>query len=168
MTAAARNRGGPTPDLALREPVHRHSYRVIYGDTDAAGVVYYGNYLRLLEMGRTEYFRHRFGLSYRQLGEEGILLPATEVYCRYKASARYDDDLVIATSLARHTRVTLRFHYEITREADGRLLAAAFTTHAAVDRNGRLTSLPEALRRCLEVGTPATGRPGGKEAPPSR
>ncbi len=138
-------------NLLLRDPVHRHNYRVIYGDTDAAGVVYYSNYLRLFEIGRTEYMRHCFGLSYRELEEKGILLPVIEAYCRYKASARYDDLLEIATSLVEYTRVSVRFHYEIRNSEDQKLLAKGSTVHASVDgRTGRLVKLPRELATAID------------------
>ncbi len=123
---------------------------MIYGDTDAAGVVYYSNYLKFFEMGRTEYIRHLFGFSYRDLEESGVLLPVTEAYCRYKAPARYDDLLEIATSVVEYTRVSVRFHYEITNHGNGRLLARGATVHAAVDRGtGRLVKLPGRLSSAM-------------------
>ena len=85
--------------LSMPEPVHKTNIRVLYGDTDAAGVVYYANYLRYFEKGRTEYMRDLV-LSYREIEDLGLLLPVIECYSRYKAPAAYDDLLTIETSLA--------------------------------------------------------------------
>src|SRR5258707_9114603 len=73
--------------------------RVIYGDTDQMGVVYYANYFRYFELARSEYFRARGG-SYRELELEGRFLPVVEASCSYKGSARYDDLLLIRTQVS--------------------------------------------------------------------
>jgi acyl-CoA thioester hydrolase len=112
-------------------------------------VVYYGAYLRIFEVGRTEFMRSVLGISYRSLESSGLLFPVSEVYCRYKASAMYDDLLEVRTSLASFSRVSLRFHYEILRSDDARLLALGYTVHAAVDGSGRLSSLPHDLQAAL-------------------
>ena len=132
----------------MPEPVHTTSCRVLYGDTDAAGVVYYANYLRYFERGRTEYMRDLALTSYREIEGQGQVLPVIECYSRYKAPAAYDDLLTIETSLAELKNVSCRFNYRIYRkDGDGSrtMLAKGYTVHASVDRNGRLTRLPPQL-----------------------
>jgi len=134
--------------LELGEPVFRMQYRVIYGDTDAGGLVYNANYLRFMEMGRTEMMRN-LAVPYSEMEQEGIILPVTECYLRYKASGRYDDLLTIATSLAELTHVTCRFHYRISclrvEEVGSKelLLVKGFTKHACTDRQGKLLPFPD-------------------------
>jgi acyl-CoA thioester hydrolase len=131
--------------LELCEPVFRLHYRIIYGDTDAGGLVYNANYLRFMEMGRTEMMRSH-GLPYSKIEQEGIILPVTECYLRYKASGRYDDLISIATSLAELTQYTLRFHYRIScqrEESKELLLVKGCTKHACIDRQGKLQPFPE-------------------------
>jgi acyl-CoA thioester hydrolase len=135
--------------IELKEPVHRCSCRVLYGDTDSGGVVYYANYLRYFEQGRTEYMRD-FLSSYRELEARGYILPVVECYSRYKASAAYDDLLVIETGLAEVKPVSCRFNYRILRQADGKLLATGYTLHAAVDHKGKLARLPADLLANLD------------------
>lgn len=130
-------------DFELYQPIHRYSCRVLYGDTDSGGVVYYANYLRYFEAGRTEYMRELVA-SYRSLEEQGFILPVVECHVRYKASARYDDLLVIETSLAEVKPLSCRFSYRISRE-DGKTLVLGYTTHAAVDQQGKLAKLPAEL-----------------------
>ena len=132
--------------MELCEPVFRMDYRVIYGDTDAGGLIYNANYLRFMEMGRTELMRSH-GLPYSAMEQEGLILPVTECYLRYKAAGRYDDLISIATSLAELTRHTIRFHYRISRPLDGKeqLLVKGFTKHACTDRQGRLMPFPETV-----------------------
>ncbi len=138
--------------VGLKEPVFHTSCRVIYGDTDAGGVVYNANYLRYFEIGRTEMMR-AWALAYSEIEARGLILPVTETYLRYKAPARYDDLLAIATSLAELKKVSCRFHYRITRLGeDGReqLLVRGFTKHACVNRDGRLTPFPADIRQRIE------------------
>ncbi len=127
-------------ELKWGQPV---SYRVIYGDTDRAGVVYYANYLRLFEIGRTEWMRNILGRPYRDLELSGVLFPVVEAHIRYKAPAGYDDLLTINTALSNISKVTLSFYYEITR--DDQLLVSGSTKHAAADTNGKLTKIPSEI-----------------------
>ncbi|MBM9616280.1 acyl-CoA thioesterase [Desulfobulbus rhabdoformis] len=131
-------------NVSLKEPVFTTTYRVIYGDTDAAKVVYNANYLRYFEIGRTEMMR-AWALPYSAIEEFGCVLPVTESYLRFKASAAYDDLITIATSLVEVTKLTCRFHYAITREeSDGKstLLVKGFTAHACINQEGKLTRFP--------------------------
>jgi acyl-CoA thioester hydrolase len=124
---------------------HRHEYRVIYGDTDTAGVMYYGTYMRLFEIGRTEFMRSVYNLSYRELEEGGIVLPVVELYARYRSPAKYDDIVVIETCLRGITRATISFQHEIRDAESERLIAEGHTKHAATTHDGRLARMPEAL-----------------------
>jgi len=135
------------PDTAFR--LH---HRVIYGDTDAGGMVYNGNYLRYFEMGRTEMMRSH-DMPYSAIEEMGLILPVTETYLRYKAPARYDDLITIITALVEVKKVSCRFNYKIVLEQEGnreQLLVKGFTTHACVNRRGRLAPLPDRVRLAME------------------
>ena len=137
--------------------IHRTTCRVLYGDTDAGGVVYNANYLRYFEIGRTELMRE-WVCSYREIEKQGIVLPVTECYTRFKAPAFYDDLLTIETSLAELKSLTCRFNYRICRKnletERPQLLTRGFTVHAAVTREGKLTRLPEGIIRKLEMFLP--------------
>lgn len=122
------------------------THRVIFADTDAAGVVYNGNYLRFFESGRTEFLRERINPG-KTFTESGLMLVVSESWLRYKAPARYDDLLEIETFLTSLTPVKTRFSYRIVRQ-DGpkrRLLVKGYTDLAPVNREGRLIRLPEEL-----------------------
>src|SRR6185295_18830508 len=93
------------------------SYRVIYGDTDQMGVVYYANYLRWFEKGRSEFLR-QIGLPYSMIEQQGFNFPVVEVSCRYSQSARYDEVIQIETALVELSRASLFFDYRIVRETD--------------------------------------------------
>jgi acyl-CoA thioester hydrolase len=135
-------------NLSMPEPVHQTTCRVLYGDTDAAGVVYYANYLRYFEKGRTEYMRDLVQTSYHEIESQGLVLPVIECYARYKAPAAYDDLLIIETSLAEFKNVSCRFNYRIYRNDNHNsrtLLAKGYTVHASVNRDGKLTRFPTHL-----------------------
>jgi acyl-CoA thioester hydrolase len=126
------------------------SYRIIYGDTDQMGVVYYANYLRWFERGRSEFLRQA-GLPYAAVERQGFHFPVVEVNCRYLQPARYDEVVIIETALAVMRRAILVFEYRISRQSDGALLATGSTKHACIDRTGRLTRIPEALTGALSA-----------------
>jgi acyl-CoA thioester hydrolase len=120
------------------------SYRVIYGDTDQMGVVYYANYLRWFELGRTEFLRAR-GIPYGSIERTGIYFPVIEVSCSYLKPARFDDLVIIETTLTSLGRASLTFSYELYREGTKELIATGATKHACVNREGRATKMPPQL-----------------------
>lgn len=121
--------------------------RVLYGDTDAGGVVYNANYLRYFEIGRTELMR-QWVCSYRDIEKQGFVLPVIECWSRFKAPAYYDDLLTIETTVSEVSSLKCRFAYRILRQEDHarpKLLVKGYTVHAAVTKEGRLTRLPESI-----------------------
>lgn len=128
--------------IILPPAPHLHQCRVIYGDTDSGGVVYYGNYLRYYEEGRTEFLREN-GLTYKSLEDMGFILPVVECYSRYKASAKYDDLISVYTALVDLKKVSCRFNYRIERSENRQLLVKGYTVHAVVNRAGKLVKMPE-------------------------
>ncbi|MBU2548096.1 MAG: acyl-CoA thioesterase [Proteobacteria bacterium] len=125
-------------------------YRVLYGDVDAMDVVYYGNYLRFFERGRAEFMRD-LGMTYKQVEEQGFILPVTEAHCHYHLSARYDDLILIETRIGQVKRASMRFEYQIFQDEDGRKpLAEGYTLHACLNPEGRIVRLPGFLYDLFE------------------
>jgi acyl-CoA thioester hydrolase len=122
--------------------VHEARVRVRYAETDQMGVAYHANYFVWMEVGRVEFWRAA-GVCYRELEEqEGILLTVAETQCRHVYPARYDDEVVIETSVTKaHPRMVV-FHYQLKRGADGRLLATGETKHVFCDRDLQPRKLP--------------------------
>lgn len=113
------------------------------------GIVYYANYLVWFEIGRAEFCRAR-GFSYKDMEEnEDSFLVVAESYCRYKAPAYYDDELLIRTHITELRRRSLRFGYEILRVADDVVIAEGETGHVVTDATGRVRSLPEGYAQRL-------------------
>ncbi|MHB8764391.1 MAG: acyl-CoA thioesterase [Deferrisomatales bacterium] len=123
------------------------TYRVIYGDTDNMGVVYYANYLRYFELGRNEYMRGR-GLTYREVEARGLMLPVSEARCRYLRPARYDDRLTVETRVRRAKGARVVFAYALRNEA-GEVVAEGETEHAVVGDSGRPVRLAADLLAAL-------------------
>lgn len=97
---------------------YTHTLRSRYGETDKMGYVYYGRYLEYFEVARTEMIRH-FGLSYRQLEEEGIMLPVIHSELEYKLPVHYDVEMQIKVMLFDIPGVKLQTFYEVrTTETD--------------------------------------------------
>jgi acyl-CoA thioester hydrolase len=128
---------------------HETLLRVRYSETDKMGIVYYANYLVWFEIGRTEYCRAR-GFSYRDMEEsQDAYLVVAESYCRYKAPAFFDDEVLVRTHITEMRRRSLRFGYEIVRLSDGQIIAEGETGHVITDSNGRVRSFPEGVAQRL-------------------
>jgi acyl-CoA thioester hydrolase len=120
--------------------------RVRYAETDQMGVVYHSNYLVWLEVGRTDMIRAH-GISYAELERQGYGLAVAELSIRYRAPARYDDEIVVMTTLAEVRSRSLRIDYQVIREADQTLLATATTSLVSIDRvTGKPVALPPSIK----------------------
>jgi acyl-CoA thioester hydrolase len=119
--------------------------RVRYDEIDGMGVVHHPNFLIYFEIARTEYMRAS-GVSYAELERRGFLLVVTGASARYHANVRYDDEIVVRTSVAAMGRATIRFSY-VVEDAGGRLLCEGTTDHACVgpDKSRPIRFPPEIL-----------------------
>ena len=136
--------------------IFKTTVRVLYGDTDAGGVVYNANYLRYFEIGRTELMREQV-CSYSEIEKLGFFLPVTECWARYKAPAFYDDLLTVETAVAEVSGLKCKFAYRVVRQEKNterpKLLVKGYTVHAAITREGKLTRLPEEILNKIEILT---------------
>lgn len=105
--------------------------RVRYGETDQMGVVHHGNYALYMEMGRTEWLRKK-GISYKQMEDDGIMLPVISMSLKFKKSALYDEVIKVKTILQKLPSVKIEFDYEIYNES-GDILVTANTVLAFID-----------------------------------
>ena len=128
---------------------HQTQFRVRYGETDQAGVVYYGNYLLYFEVGRTEHMR-ALGMPYAEVEARGYFLAIADAYCKYLGSAKYDDLVAVRTRIAKVSLTCVVFDYELANETTGELIATGRTTLACLDRGRKPTRMPEDLRELLE------------------
>ena len=109
--------------------------RVRYGETDQMGYCYYGNYAQYFEVGRVEALRS-LGFSYKELEDEGIMLPVSEYEVKYLRPAFYDDELTILTTIDQIDGARITFKYEL-RNADNKTIAKASTVLVFVNHQTR-------------------------------
>jgi acyl-CoA thioester hydrolase len=126
---------------------HRHPLRVYYEDTDLAGIVYYANYLKFIERGRSEWVRAR-GLDQGRLkAETGIVFAVRRVEADYLRPARFDDELVVTTDLRGLGGARIDLWQEVLRGQE-RLFTAAVTL-VCLGPEGKAHRLPADLRAAL-------------------
>ncbi|HQZ04014.1 MAG TPA: tol-pal system-associated acyl-CoA thioesterase [Thauera sp.] len=123
--------------------------RVYYEDTDAAGVVYYANYLRFCERARTEWLRKLGVEQQAMMSSTGIAFVVRSVKADYLQPARLDDALVVITRIATLRRASLLFEQDIRR--DGQLLFSAQVLIACIDhRRQKPAPMPAHLHTHFE------------------
>jgi acyl-CoA thioester hydrolase len=124
--------------------------RVRYAETDQMGVVYYSNFLIWFEIGRVELLR-QLGFDYKTMEiDDDCFIPVVEANCRYKAPARYDDELIIETSVTGVRGAVLKFRYRVVRVGDQQLLAEGETTHVVTDSKLIKRALPDKYVQALK------------------
>ncbi|MCB1399460.1 MAG: tol-pal system-associated acyl-CoA thioesterase [Rhodobacteraceae bacterium] len=127
--------------------IHRLPLRVYYEDTDLAGIVYYANYLKFIERGRSEWIR---GLGVDQAAlkrDHGLVFAVRRIEADYLRPARYDDQLVVETVLQAETGARLVMGQTVTR--DGEVLFSAVVTIVCLSETGGAARLPADIRRLL-------------------
>lgn len=141
-----------------RQGVNETRLRVRYAETDQMGVVYHANHFVWFEVGRVELLR-QLGFSYKNMeSEDGRFIAVAEAKCRYRAPARYDDEVLVRTQLLNVRDSVVHFGYELRRVADGTLLAEGETTHIVTDANMQVVALPD---KYLKVFRSAVGKKDG-------
>jgi acyl-CoA thioester hydrolase len=122
---------------------HTTRLRVRYDECDPMGFVHHSNFLKYLEIARTELFRADGG-NYRDFESSGLFVVVVRVDIRYHAPARYDDELDVQVAVDRMTEAKIEQSYRLERA--GELIVTATVTLAVIDREGKLQRIPESLR----------------------
>ncbi|MGR3542778.1 tol-pal system-associated acyl-CoA thioesterase [Paracoccus sp. (in: a-proteobacteria)] len=126
---------------------HSMILRVYYEDTDLAGIVYYANYLKFIERGRSEWLR-ALGIDQAALKRQaGLVFAVRRIEADYLRPARFDDLVQVATRLDMLSAARIMMDQTVTR--DGEVLFAARVTIACLDARGRPTRLPAPLAAIL-------------------
>ena len=135
--------------------------RVRYKETDQMAIAHHANYVVWFEIGRTDLCREA-GFPYREIEERGLILVVTEIVCRYRAPYRYDDEVVIRTSIAEAASRMMRFKYELRDRTGERLHATGTSSHVWVDRETRRPVI--AAEVVMSAFAPWLGNPRGQQA----
>ena len=130
--------------------------RVRWGDVDAAGIIFYGSYIRFFEIAETELFR-AVGLPYGKVFDKlQIWLPRVHLECDFHRAAKMDDLLAVSVYVGKVGRTSLRLNFEVRRkdetgEIEEKLMATAHFVLVSTDReNLKPVPLPEELRLALQ------------------
>jgi acyl-CoA thioester hydrolase len=126
--------------------MHSHPVRVYYEDTDLGGFVYYANYLKFIERGRSEWVRGCGVDQTRLKAERGILFVVRHLEADYLAPAYFEDTLVVETALVQITGSRIILAQRVVR--DGAALFAAKVTLVCV-AEGRAVRVPEEVAGLL-------------------
>ena len=146
-------------NLTHPEAVNETRLRVRYAETDQMGVVYHSNHFIWFEVGRVELLRQLW-FSYRDMEtNDNRFIAVAEAKCRYRAPARYDEEVVVHTRLLNVRESVVHFGYELRRAQDGSLLAEGETTHIVTDAAMKVAPLPE---KYLKAFRAALGKQDGK------
>jgi acyl-CoA thioester hydrolase len=131
----------PIDPVAARSVVR---LRVRFGETDLMGIVHHGSYVAYLEVARVEWLRRR-GVTYAEWAQRGLHTAVVDLSLRYRAPARFDDEIDVETVLTEWRAATIAFDYRVVRVADGELLAEGSTRLACVDDKGALRRLHDEM-----------------------
>lgn len=131
--------------LPDKKPILRYTHRLRsrYGETDKMGYVYYGRYLEYFEEARTEMIRS-FGVSYRDLENQGIMLPVAQVELAYKEPIFYDELMDIDVILYDEPTVRLETYYEVYTQDRSKLHSIGRVTLVFIDQKSRRPIRPPA------------------------
>jgi len=124
------------------------TYPVRYAETDQMQIVHHANYIVWMEEGRSEFMRAS-SADYAEVERGGHLFAVTSVQIRYLASAHYGERVTVRTWIEELRSRTLTFGYEIVNASNGTLLVTGQSEHVCIDRQGRVTRIPEAIRALL-------------------
>ena len=136
-------------DPALARSVVR--VRVRFYETDLMGIVHHGSYVSYLEVARVEWLRRR-GVAYAAWAQRGLHLAVVELSLKYRAPARFDDEIDVEVMLAERRAASLRFDYRLLRVSDGLLLGDGSTRLACVDAEGALKRMHGEMTEVLGRG----------------
>ena len=123
--------------------------RIHYALTDQMGYVYYGNYAQFYEIGRTEALRS-LGLTYKEIEEEGVIMPVTEMHSRFLRPVLYDDLITVVTMVKEmplHSKIV--FHNEIYNEKNELLNTGDVTLYFLDAKTKKRSGLPEKIKEKL-------------------
>ena len=130
--------------------VHSSKIRVRYADTDQMGFMYYGNYATFYEVGRVEMLRS-LGMTYSAMEESGIIMPVTELHCKYIKPALYDEEITVKVIIEKMPSMRIVFKYELYNPQD-ELINLGETTLVFLNKDSKRPTLPsEAFLESLKI-----------------
>ncbi len=127
--------------------IFTHELRVYYEDTDMAGIVYYANYLKFAERGRSDAVRD-MGIDQNEMKARGLVFAVKSVKAEYHAPAIFGDVLLVETETSKLGGASLEMAQRVLR--DGELIFSAVFRVACMDKAGRAARFPADIRQKLQ------------------
>lgn len=124
--------------------------RIYYEDTDCGNVVYYANYLKYMERGRTEYLRER-DHDLQKYHDQGYIFAISEVQAKYRKSARYNDIIDVVTKLVDKSSITLTFESRVYNEKNELLMAGEAKMVCINGATGKACKMPQEMMNTLTL-----------------
>ena len=152
-TKTYRRQSGSAFDMPAN--VVETTFHVRYAETDQMGIVHHASYVVWLEEGRSQWMRAH-GNSFAQFEKEGLSLAVSELYLRYEQPARYDQSVTIRCGVKSVRSRQIHFNYEIIDAETGAIFVDGYTQHICLDRQGKVTKIPDAWQEFLRQGAPIT------------
>jgi acyl-CoA thioester hydrolase len=121
---------------------HRHKIKIYYKDIDQMGIVYYSRYFEFFEVARTELLKS-IGLDVTEIEKEGYFLPVISAHCNYRQGARFEEIIMIISSIKKLPHPTLRIDYEIQDFTTQKILVTGYTDHAFINQNDKPVRPPK-------------------------
>ncbi len=123
--------------------------KVYYKDVDQMGIVYYSRYFEYFEAARTELF-NSIGLDVTTIENQGIYLPVITSHCDYKKGAKFDQEIIVETSISELPKARLKIEYFVHPKIRKQTLVTGYTIHAFMKKSGRPTKVPEIILKTLK------------------
>ena len=127
---------------------HEQRLRVRYEETDTMGVVYYGKFFVWMEVGRVSLFRD-IGFGYKEWVRREVEFPVVQAHADYRASARFDDEVLVKTRVASVGNSSIRFENEIYKLPEMELLCTGHTVHVLLNSKGKKIPFPADLKTMI-------------------
>ena len=126
-----------------------HPVKVYYKDVDQMGIVYYSRYFEYFEEARTELL-NSIGLDVTSIENEGIQLPVIESHCEHSKGAKFEQDLIIKTTILDIPKARLKIDYNVYKDHSNELLVTGYTVHAFMNQSGRAIRIPDLVLNTIQ------------------
>tara|TARA_B100001971_G_scaffold74249_1_gene68422 strand:- start:1750 stop:2148 length:399 start_codon:yes stop_codon:yes gene_type:complete len=124
-----------------------YTTKIYYRDIDQMGVVYYTRYLEYFEAARTEMLKS-IGLIVTDIENEGFFLPVVSAHCDYKQSAKFEDEIIVRTSINEMPKARMKIEYDVLKNET--VLATGYTLHGFTDHNGKAKRPPKSFQLVMQ------------------
>ena len=126
-----------------------HPVKVYYKDVDQMGIVYYSRYFEYFEEARTELL-NSIGLDVTSIENQGIQLPVIESHCEYSKGAKFEQDLIIKTTILDIPKARLKIDYNVYKDHSNELLVKGYTVQAFMNQSGRAIRIPDLVLNTIQ------------------